>query len=265
MIKQSRYSDRNILVKHIAISLGCLVLLSLSIYAAATIKNENSAVININIDTLGETKSLLIEKDIRNIIERTYGFDLVGVPVSEIDVLSVENLLKNVPHIKDANVYVDALKRVHVDIQPRKAIVRVVDEYGSNYFLDEDGIRLPISTNFTPRVMVAHGSVPQYHDLNFVDKKGVLYNIFELSLAISNNPFLSAQIDQIFINKNMEAELIPKIGNQEIRFGKIENINEKLENLVAFYKDGIAYKGWKTYKSIDLRYDRQVVCNKTRS
>jgi len=265
MKKSSKYNDRNILVKHIAIALGCFAMLGLLVYAATTIKKENSSLVNIKIDTLGETKSVLIEKDIRNIIERTYGYDLVGVPVNDIDVLSVEDLLKNVPHIKDANVYIDAQKRVHINVQPRKAILRVVDEFGSNYFLDEDGVRLPVSTNFTPRVLVAHGSVPQYHDRIFIEKEGVLYDIYKLSVAIKNDSFLSAQIDQVYINKNMEAELIPKIGNQEIRFGKIENIEDKLENLVAFYKDGIAYKGWKTYNTIDLRYDKQVVCNKIRS
>jgi len=263
--KSNTYYDTAKLVKQISLGLLGACLLALLITAAVTIRNKNSAVIDINIDKHGETKSLLVERDIKNIIERTYGFDLVGVPISDIDVLSVENLLKNVPHIKDANVYIDALNKVHVDVMPRKAILRIVDEHGSNYFLDEDGIRLPISTNFTPRVLVAHGNVPQYHDKTFSEMKGVLYDLFSLGLKISKDKFLSAQIDQIYINKNNEVELVPKIGNQEIKFGAIVDIDDKLEKLLAFYKNGISYKGWRTYESIDLRFHKQVVCNKIKS
>ena len=74
------------------------------------------------------------------------------------------------------------------------------------------------------------------------------------------DPFLTAQIDQIFINENQEVELIPKIGKQEILFGSFDDMEDKLENLVAFYNNGIAYKGWRRYSKIDLRYDKQVVC-----
>jgi len=252
-------------VKQILLSLLGIGLFAILITGAISIRNKNSSVILIKIDKLGENKSMLVEKDIKNILERTYGFDLVGVPINDIDVLSVENLLKNVPHIKDANVFIDALKKVHVEVIPRKAILRIVDENGSNYFLDEDGIRLPISNNFTPRVLVAHGNIPQYHDRVFQEKEGVLYDMYQLGLTISKNPFLRAQLDQIYINKKQEAELIPKIGDHDIKFGELVDIDEKLEKLIAFYKDGISYKGWKTYSTIDLRFDRQVICGKIKS
>ena len=252
-------------VKQILLSLLGIGLFALLIMAAISIRNKNSSVIIIDIDTLGEDRSMLVEKDIKNILERTYGFDLVGVPINNIDVLSVENLLKNVPHIKDANIFIDALNKVHVEVVPRKAILRIIDENGSNYFLDEDGIRLPISNNFTPRVLVAHGNIPQYHDRIFQEKEGLLYEIYELGLVINKDKFLRAQLDQIYIDKKLEADLIPKIGDQEIKFGTLDDIDEKLENLIAFYKNGISYKGWKTYSTIDLRFDRQVICGKIKS
>ena len=260
MSKSRNNRNVNKTVKHLAITLGGIALFVLLVSAATYVRNNKSTVININIDTLGEKKSLLVQKDIKDIIERTYGFDLVGVPINEVDVLSLENLLKNVPHIKDANVHIDAQNEVHVNVIPRKAIIRIVDEYGSDYFLDEDGIRLPISSNFTPRVMVANGNIPQYHDRAFEEKKGILFDIYTLGLMISRDPFLAAQIDQIYINKEQQVELIPKIGKQEILFGSFKDIEDKLENLVAFYKNGIAYKGWRKYKKIDLRFNKQVIC-----
>ena len=66
-------------------------------------------------------------------------------------------------------------------------------------------------------------------------------------------------------NKKNEIELTPKIGEQNILFGNIEDIESKLNKLNAFYENGIAYKGWKTYSTIDLRYDKQVVCKRIKS
>jgi cell division protein FtsQ len=113
--------------------------------------------------------------------------------------------------------------------------------------------------------LVAHGNIPQYHDRIFQEKEGLLYEIYELGLVINKDKFLRAQLDQIYIDKKLEADLIPKIGDQEIKFGTLDDIDEKLENLIAFYKNGISYKGWKTYSTIDLRFDRQVICGKIKS
>jgi len=69
-------------------------------------------------------------------------------------------------------------------------------------------------------------------------------------------------IEQLYINKKSEFELIPKIGNHTILFGDIKEMKDKFEKLIAFYKQGISKSGWNKYKTINLKFKNQVVCTK---
>ena len=56
--------------------------------------------------------------------------------------------------------------------------------------------------------------------------------------------------------------MIPKIGRQKIRFGTIEDAESKLNRLKRYYKEVAATRAWNQYKTIDVRFDKQVVCEK---
>ena len=53
---------------------------------------------------------------------------------------------------------------------------------------------------------------------------------------LRHDPFWMAQIDQVDITPTDTFELIPKLGNQVIRFGNADNYEEKFNKLLAFYK-----------------------------
>ena len=54
-------------------------------------------------------------------------------------------------------------------------------------------------------------------------------------------------------------DLIPKLGNQVIHFGKAENYHEKFNNLLCFYRQVLSKKGWSQYSSLDVQFDGQIV------
>lgn len=60
----------------------------------------------------------------------------------------------------------------------------------------------------------------------------------------------------------LEVELVPRSGRFTIRFGRLERVEEKFDNLMTFYRRGLSTLGWDTYRSIDVRYAGQVVCRK---
>ncbi|RLD54531.1 MAG: cell division protein FtsQ, partial [Bacteroidetes bacterium] len=83
-----------------------------------------------------------------------------------------------------------------------------------------------------------------------------------LAFYINDDEFLKAQIEQIYVTESKEFELIPKVGRQLILFGGIENMEKKFNNLIAFYKKGMKNNGWTKYKTINLKFENQVVCAK---
>lgn len=60
----------------------------------------------------------------------------------------------------------------------------------------------------------------------------------------------------------LEVELLPRSGNHTILFGRMEEIVPKFEKLLRFYRSGLQHIGWDEYRTIDIRYNDQVVCKK---
>jgi len=64
------------------------------------------------------------------------------------------------------------------------------------------------------------------------------------------------------VNGAGEIELISRVGNQPVLFGDINDMEEKFDKLLLFYKEGLSKTGWNQYKTINLTYKDQVVCTK---
>ncbi len=87
-------------------------------------------------------------------------------------------------------------------------------------------------------------------------------NLYRLGMFIMKNDFLKALIEEVYVNKNGEFELIPRLRNQLIIFGTTENMNEKFERLMIFYKKGLSITGWQRYNVINIKFRNQVICSK---
>ena len=81
-------------------------------------------------------------------------------------------------------------------------------------------------------------------------------------VTLRNDEFWDALVEQIVVEKGNEVVLIPKVGNFRIVLGTLDDMNEKLENLRLFLREGIVLKGWNVYKEINLKFKNQIVCVK---
>ena len=72
----------------------------------------------------------------------------------------------------------------------------------------------------------------------------------------------NAQIEQLYVNKEFEIELIPRVGNHRIVVGDATDIKTKLDKLKVFYDKGLNKTGWNEYSVINLKFANQVVCKK---
>jgi len=239
------------------------VLVGISVISAIEQK-EASPVrgVFINIEPLDEEDLLITQEDILLTLERSFGYRMEGVQIANLNVARMERVLEEDPFIMDANVFVDAKNYVNITIQQRQPIVRVIDKNGLDYYMDKDGFRMPLSKHFTARVLVATGNLPPHTPLFLKKENDMLKNVFELTHTIMANPFLKAQIEQIFITNKREVILIPKLGDQKILLGAYDKMEEKLENLMIFYEKALPKEGWSKYKTINLKFKDQVVCER---
>ncbi len=83
---------------------------------------------------------------------------------------------------------------------------------------------------------------------------------------IESDDFWKSEIVQITARSAssgaLELELTPRSGRHTILFGRIEQVDEKFDKLLGFYRNGLSAIGWSEYKTVDIRYKDQVVCKK---
>ncbi len=237
---------------------------SIAIIVSSVGKRESSAVqsVEVTIKPLSGGSALIQKKDVEISLQRAFGGKLEGMPLSSMDVGWLEKALEEDPFILNADVYLDARSRVNVHIVQREPVLRVIDANGLSYYLDKDGIKMPLSRHFAARVLVATGNIPP-HDPDFLERKRHrLKDLFLLAEKISADDFYRPMIEQIYVSNTSEFTLIPKVGNQKILFGSFANADEKLENLRIFYQEGMPYEGWQKYRTINVKYKGQVVCER---
>ena len=240
------------------IVLGLMVVMG---FVNHTRKQTKCSGININMD-YSDGLFFIDEDDVRNHIYNVHG-DLIGEAIQGINIGNLENELAKMNAVKTAEVYTDLKGNLSIEITQRKPIVRAFTEDGKSGYIDESGEWMNLSKKFTARVIVINGSLPKWDDSMSATEKDSQWNaLYYLTQNIRSDAFLNAQFEQIYVKKDGDIVLIPRVGKHSILLGNTDDLNKKFEKLKLFYKDGIAKVDWNKYKQIDLRYKDQVVCTK---
>ncbi len=243
-------------------SAALLVLALVVIAAVSKTSTRLSTGVEVHIKTLPDGNTLLNKKEVLNLIDKVYGYNLDGRPLGQIDPKRIERMLEREPFVRDADVYLDGRGRVNVVVRQREPVLRIIDGNNQQYYLDHSGVRMPLSPHYAAHVLVATGNIPPY-DPDFLERRRyLLKDVFLLAQMLREDPFMHALVEQVYVSNLGELTLIPKLGDQKIYFGKLADAAQKIDKLKIFYKEGIPYEGWRKYKSIDLRYAGQIVCKK---
>ena len=232
--------------------LSCILLVYLIIvftFASAKLREVKCEGLQVVVDGT-EENAFIDETEVLGIIKRGYG-DIEGCNIVSVDKDSLEHILVRNSVIKSAQVYYTLDGYLHVEITQRKPVLRIMS--GEGYYVDEDGKIMPLSRKYTSRVVVATGNI---------SRKFACNGLYPFIMTLRNDEFWDALVEQIVVEKGNEVVLIPKVGNFRIVLGTLDDMNEKLENLRLFLREGIVLKGWNVYKEINLKFKNQIVCVK---
>jgi cell division protein FtsQ len=188
---------------------------------------------------------------------------LVGRRLSGIDIQYLEDKLKANPFIEYAKVYIDMNGVIHADVKQRVPVLRILNMAGQDFYVDQNGLKIPLSDHFTARVLVANGAVLE----DFSGKVDTLKtklgkDLFSTAKYIAQDSLWNDQIVQMFVNSKNDIELVPRVGNQKIILGNADDLKSKFRNLLLFYKKALPQVGWDAYSSINLKFKGQIVCEK---
>jgi cell division protein FtsQ len=236
------------------------VLLGLIVLAMDIRKERPVGEIKTRILPLPDSSFLIEEEDILVELDRGLGYPVIGQSFKTIDLARIESLLEKNPFVKDAEVFIDSRNELGIKILQRKPIVRVISNRGEQYYLDEDGNKLPLSKHFAVNIVTATGEYPPFSP-EFLTENNALHDLFNLCTELEKDPFLKSMIVQVHANVKKEFTLVPLIGDQKIIFGEFDDSMKKWKKLKVFYKEAMPFVGWRKYRNLDLRFRNQIVCN----
>lgn len=204
-----------------------------------------------------------IERDEVDRILLANGGALVGRNLEDINIHKLENVLKANPFIEYAKVFADMNGVIHVDIRQRKPLIRIINMANVNFYIDENGFKIPMSDNYTARVLVANGLI----DEDFSGRVDTLSSqlardLFRIANFIRQDTLWNDQVEQLFVSLNGDIEVVPRVGDHKIILGTADSLETKFRNLLVFYKKAMPKVGWEAYKSINLKYANQIICEK---
>lgn len=252
-----------------------IVLLAGMFVLLGFIRNEHSNAVCRNIRISVEYNSndtLVCHEEIHKLI--TSRFDtLEGRALNGNQLLKAKEVISAIPYIESSDVDFLLNGTLRIRAKQRLPVLRIIAN-GKSWFIDEKGVAMPRHHSFSARVPVASGNLGHtgvlkngndlraLADTNTSFAKGRLNQVITLANYIHNDKRLSSMVEQIYVNTNGEIELFTYVGNQRIIFGEAENIEEKFNKLLIFYRSGPTLSGLNKYKTIDLKYNNQVVCSK---
>lgn len=163
---------------------------------------------------------------------------------------NIETKLNTNKLIDEASVFLSLDDTLFVAIKQKQPIARIIGS--ASYYLDKEGKKIPLSSNYTMRVPLVYGSF----------NEAELLKIKTLITIINQDKLLKKQLVSIIKKRKDNYEMTARLGNQRIIIGSLTELPLKLKKLSLFYADAWNKKRLKQYKTINLKYHNQIICKK---
>ncbi|OUS10167.1 cell division protein [Nonlabens dokdonensis] len=166
--------------------------------------------------------------------------------IENLDLNKSELRLVDNAMIRDAEVSVSLDGLLKAVVQPRKPIARIMGS--TNAYLDQDNLIMPLSKEHTVNVPLVYGFNEKVQD-----------QTYELINRIRSEEFLNSSFTQIDFDKDQEVTLSVRAFDFKVKLGKVEKLDHKMINYQALIAKMQKDNRLDELKTIDLRFDNQVV------
>ncbi len=259
-------------------TLKTLKWLSLVIYLVAglwfvTKRNNELVCKTIQVQVVDSSEnSFITSRSIRQVIDQK-GRSPIGKTMHSINTYELEKRISTMMSVRDVQIYKTSNGVLSVKVKQRRPLVRIFNHKNQSYYIDEQGLILPLSDRFAAHVLVVNGNIKEpfpvkanqnvmQWDTSVIRREPLICKIFDFARYIADNDFWNAQITQVYVDDSNNIELVPRVGSQLILLGSFDNYEKKLKKLKMFYEKALPAMGWNKYKMINLKYSNQIICTK---
>lgn len=197
---------------------------------------------------------------------------LVGTKVKDFPHEAVSRIVEDSPYISQCDVQLSVSSTVLLQLKQRVPIIHLFTSHGECY-IDHEGRAMPTNPRYMADVLVANGRIADTLpspisslDLNTLETDSTqssdIYKLWYVARYLYDTPLYGQLFDQLYLRADGDMLLVPRVGNHIVLLGDTSSLDNKLQRLHGLYTAGLSRVGWDTYKQINLKYDRQVVCTR---
>ena len=232
------------------IRLLLMLALVIFLYSFTGKRNLNRKVTKAEVVFVGENQLFVKQQAVNKLLIENRQ-DPKTIAIDALDLNKLEKTIDSHPLIDKSEVSVSVDGVLKTVVKQKTPIARI-NGNGESFYIDYKGNKMPLSNNYTARVLLVSGEI---NDKNKED-------LAKLFRVIYDDVFLKKNIIGMQVMPNGSVLMLNRNYNFKIDFGQLINVEQKFKNYKAFFQKVVLDSSIAEYKKIDLRFAEQVVCTK---
>ena len=178
---------------------------------------------NVNIVVADEnTNGFLSAQEIKRILQRK-GLYPVRMHMTDINPRTIEETLMTSSFVKTAECYKTQDGHVNISITQRLPVLRIKNDTGSDYYVDEKGGIMP-NSKYVSDLIIATGNISESFACGYLT---------HLATSIMNDELWKNQIVQINVLPDQGVELVPRVGDHVVFIGYLPHESDMAKRKTA--------------------------------
>lgn len=231
------------------IKLLVLLLVVTGLYAFSNHRSAQKTVSGISVEFVGDQNLYITQGTVNKLLIQKFG-SLENVPKEKVVLNTMEKAIEANKMVKSAQVYLTVNGDLASKIVQRTPIARI--EGNSQYYLDDQGQRMPLSMSHSARVPIITGKVTGES----------LEDVYEILNYVNQDEFFRKNVIGIHIESETKYELKFRTEQFVVALGDASDLHKKFSNFKAFYVKAKRDKALNDYSMVSLEFNNQVVCTK---
>ncbi|MEX0966781.1 MAG: hypothetical protein WD077_06055 [Bacteroidia bacterium] len=240
----------------------CGLLLMVVFIAFAERHGKESTCHKIEVEIANPELRFVSEDMIHSIITDQNFDSPVSRKLSQIELERLEEKLKENAFVRDAQVYTTLHGELRARVEQRQPLLRIWSKSGQGYYIDRNGMKMPLNPKYSARVLLATGHIEEGLGKDDSVRTELVQDLYRLALYLEDHAFYNALTGHVQVDANRELMIIPRVGRHEVLFGSFDDLDEKFGRLSIFYREALPKEGWDTYRMINVKYKDQIIANR---
>ncbi len=178
-----------------------------------------------------------------------------GINPDSVNFVEIMHRFEQLSYLKQAAISVEPSGNLLVNITERQPMALLADG-ATKIYVDQDGVRLPRILGKTVDVPILYGfsASPMSDTLN----SDAFKRTANFLMSVRNNPVSNATISEVAWTQKEGIIALTNENGVKLIFGK-GDYDTRLRNWEAFYGEVVKQKGIEAMRSVDLRFEGQIV------